>query len=515
MTAFRTDVPAHDLSVILARPTDVSITVSLSIGAAGREGPALVEYWVQGESERRTSPPVALRHGSTALVELHGLRPGTEYAYRVGVMEGQEDALKCAHGEPLRWNSTSRFRTRPAPGVDDGFTFVIQADSHLDQGVDPQVYERTLASMLAGSPDFMIDLGDTFMTDKRGQDFQSTLPQYDAQRYYFGITCHAAPLFMVLGNHDGEKGTSGRAPTDIGPLSYVQLTSRFPAPMIDGVAYSGSTAMADGVGSNHYAFEWGDALLIVLDPFWPTTDRIRGGRNGTGGGAGGPGLPPRPDGQPLRPVEGSWASTLGRAQYDWLAGVLSTTTASHRFVFIHHLVGGVGGAESRGGVESSQFFEWGGRNADGTPGLADRRPGWPLPIHDLLERHRVAAVFHGHDHLYVHGQRDGIHYQCVPQPGNPRGSTRSAAEYGYASGRILAGPGHVRVRVMPEVARVEFVRTDLAGGSDSSAAHPPAAGGTVVDAYEIARRPPPAPVVPAASPAAPTGATTQGPLPGP
>jgi len=28
--------------------------------------------------------------------------------------------------------------------------------------------------------------------------------QYLAQRFYFGQLCHSAPLFLVLGNHDGE-----------------------------------------------------------------------------------------------------------------------------------------------------------------------------------------------------------------------------------------------------------------------------------------------------------------------
>ena len=47
------------------------------------------------------------------------------------------------------------------------------------------------------------------------------------------------------------------------------------------------------------------------------------------------------------------------------------------------LVGGMGGAESRGGVESVPFFEWGGKNADGSDGFAEHRPGWPMPISGL------------------------------------------------------------------------------------------------------------------------------------
>ena len=49
------------------------------------------------------------------------------------------------------------------------FCFAIQADSHLDQGVTPEAYERTLLNIRESGADFLVDLGDTFMTDKRGQ----------------------------------------------------------------------------------------------------------------------------------------------------------------------------------------------------------------------------------------------------------------------------------------------------------------------------------------------------------
>ncbi|MBU6413977.1 MAG: metallophosphoesterase [Planctomycetes bacterium] len=332
---------------------------------------------------------------------------------------------------------------------------------------------------------------------------------------------HSVPLFMVLGNHDGEKGTSGTGADDIGPWSYEQRTSRFPQPVTgagplgDGTFYTGFTAMKDGVGSNYYAFEWGDALFIVLDPYWSTTDRIRGGgggggkggagggERGGGGGQGGQGGQ-RPNDEPLKPTDSSWTSTLGRTQYDWLTKTLEGTKAKYRFVFIHHLVGGMGGAESRGGVESSPHFEWGGKNADGSPGFAQHRAGWALPIHDLLVKHRVSAVFHGHDHLYVSSQRDGVVYQCVPQPGNPRGNTRTATQYGYVSGTLHGSPGHVRVRVEADKATVEFVRTALAGAAEGNGRGnqdrrgPGGAGGeandAIVHSYTIA------PVAPATMP---------------
>lgn len=452
---FKTDVPVHDLDVVLVRPADRSIEITL---AASANGTAVVETWRDGVPGRKRAGPVQLKPREIAHVVLGELAPSASYRYRVGL----ENRAGQAGG--IEWKEESSFHTRRSPGTP--FTFTIQADSHLDQGVEPMVYEQTLANMHAASPDFVIDLGDTFMTDKRGHDFKSALAQYDAQRYYFGLVAHSAPLFMVLGNHDGESGTSGTRTDDIGPWSYVQRSRRFPPPLIDGVMYTGATGMTDGIGANYYAFEWGDALCVVLDPYWSTTARIRGGGGGGNRGAGERGPAPR-DGQgssvePLKPVDSSWTSTLGRQQYDWLQRTLEGTKARYRFVFIHHLVGGLGGSQSRGGAESSPYFEWGGRNADGSPGFAAHRPGWPMPVHELLVKHKVQTVFHGHDHLYVHSQRDGVVYQCVPQPGNPRGNTRTAGEYGYSSGTLHGSPGHLRVRVTAGKTDVEFVRTTLA-----------------------------------------------------
>jgi hypothetical protein len=299
----------------------------------------------------------------------------------------------------------------------------------------------------------------------------------------------------------------------MGEWSYNERVKRFPAPVIDGATFTGATAMKDGRGANYYAFEWGDALVVVLDPFWSTTERSRGGGGGNRGEGGGDG--PRgggagggPNVEKLAPVDSSWSSTLGRAQCDWLAETLAKSNAKQKFVFIHHLVGGIGGSASRGGVESAPFFEWGGKNADGSDGFASRRAGWPMPIHQLLVKHGVSAVFHGHDHLYVHSTLDGIHYQCVPQPGNLAGNTRSAEEYGYASGTLHGSPGHIRVSMAADgTAKVEFVRTALSdadaapggggggrarrggqGGGGGGQGGKPEANGAIVDSYEITPR---------------------------
>ena len=68
------------------------------------------------------------------------------------------------------------------------------------------------------------------------------------------------------------------------------------------------------------------------------------------------------------------------------------------------------------------------------------------------------VVFHGHDHLFVKEELDGIIYQEVPQPGHPTGGTRSTEAYGYG-GVILGSSGHVRVTVDANEAKVDYVRS--------------------------------------------------------
>jgi len=419
---FKTDVPAHPLDVVLGRPTNSSVTASV-LAYADREG--MVQYGPKAGAPIAQTSVFALKAGQPAEVVIAGLQPDTQYFYRLSTRVGAG-----------AWTAERErsFHTQRSPG--SAFTFTVQADSHLDYNTDPELYQRCLANALADKPDFHIDLGDTFMTDKhRGRE--TAAAQYVAQRYYFGQIAHSAPLFLVLGNHDGEAGRWLDGTADNMALwSNAQRKRYYPDPTPDRF-YTGNATNDPHAGllEDYYAWEWGDALFIVLDPFWFTT-RQRGG-------------------------EDNWSRTLGREQYVWLATTLAKSRAKFRFVFLHHLVGGLG-KDARGGAEAAPLYEWGGHNPDGTDVFKEKRPGWPMPIHELLVKNHVNIVFHGHDHLYVKQDVDGIVYQETPQPGFPRfNNTRSAEEYGYKSGALLGSSGHLRIRVDAAKAVVEYVRALL------------------------------------------------------
>ncbi len=409
-------VPNHPFNILVGRLTDNSGTVRVLFHTDTK---AWLTY---GKQPGRLS----------SKTDVHEFHAGEPHDF---VIDSLGKSVRCyyrlvyrSNGKTLQSNEYT-FHTQRASG--DPFVFTVQADSHLDENTSPDVYLQTLRNALGDRPDFHFTLGDTFMTGKYVKP-ELSHPQYLAQRYYLGHLCHSAGLYFALGNHDGEAGNRGS--------NIWATTTRkryFPNP-IPSEFYTGNEQVEREVGlpENYYQFEWGDCQFIVLDPFRHTTTRNRGG------------------------TTGNWGWTLGDHQYRWLTRSLEQSKAKLRFVFLHHLVGG-SDRNQRGGVEAAPFWEWGGRGATGTDEFAKNRPDWPKTIHQLLVEHGVDVVFHGHDHMFIKQDLDGIVYQLVPQPGHPRSGTKSAKEYGYLSGDIQGSSGHVRVRVNGDSARVDYVRSIL------------------------------------------------------
>ncbi|MEO9594917.1 metallophosphoesterase family protein [Rhodopirellula bahusiensis] len=410
------NVPDHPFNIILGRLSESSVTIRVLFHG---DVQAHVVYGDQAGNLLHQTEKHTLRAGEPCDFVLESLAKNSRYFYQV-VYEA--DGVSKVSDE-------FTFHTQRDSG--DSFVFTVQADSHLDENTSGEVYLRTLQNALADQPDFHFALGDTFMTGKYVKPELSE-PQYLAQRYYLGQLCHSTGLYFALGNHDGESGSRG---------SNVWATNtrkRFLPNPSPNDFYTGNEHEERSVGlpENYYQFHWGDAQFIVLDPFRHTTRRSRGGSSD------------------------NWNWTLGENQYQWLKASLEQSNAKVRFVFLHHLVGG-SDRNQRGGKEAAPFWEWGGKGTSGENEFARRRPGWEQPIHAMLVEHGVDVVFHGHDHMFIKQDLDGIVYQLVPQPGHPRSGTKSAKEYGYLSGDVQGSSGHIRVRVQGDSARVDYVRSYL------------------------------------------------------
>ena len=429
----------------LGIPTDRGVTVNLEAAVTLE---AYAEYGsspgVYGGRTAATTFPA----GSPLEIRIEApagatpLAAGRRHFYRVRYRRPGE-AEFLARGE-------RSFQTQRARGT--AFTFTITADPHLDEMTNPGLFALAMRNIRADNPDFHVDLGDIFMSDKLstiipGLTVNYGLVEYRAvtMRNLFAEFAHSAPFFFVLGNHEGEYGyvfAADRTPernSNVGSWNLRARKAYFPTPVPGGI-YAASAETRNILGrdellENYYAWEWGDALFVVLDPYNNTTAN--------------------PNSNP----GDNWRWSLGRAQYDWLRQVLTGSRARHKFVFLHNLVGGA--ASGRGGIEAAPRYEWGGKNADDTEGFAEKRPGWGVPIHTLLVQNGVSAVFHGHDHFYGYQQLDGVVYQECPQPGTGNFSTGSSRDGGYVAGTILPNSGHLRVSVSAAETKVEYVRAAL------------------------------------------------------
>ena len=416
-------------TLILGRPTDTTIAMSY-LGTGARE--IAVRYGLADGAWSRDSGPFKSEPDVPLTVTLEGLSPGRLHSYRI---------LDRASGEAT-WRASEPRTFQTARPTGSAFTFTVQADSHRDDNSNPDLYQQTLANVRADRPDFHIDLGDTFMCDKFAETRQQVVARYVEEREWFGVVADSAPLFLVNGNHEGEAGWLQNGRAENLAVWAAQARLRYYLNPTPDAFYSGDSTAEPFVGqrASYYAWSWGSAQFIVLDPFWFTKSKP-GGR-----------------------VD-SWAWTLGERQYRWLEQTLAQSRAPLKFVFIHHLVGG-NGTSARGGVEAATFWEWGGSGAGGRSEFASKRPGWRAPIHALLVEHGVSAVFHGHDHLYVRQELDGVVYQEVPQPSHMgKNGAQLAAEGGYRSGVIRSSSGHLRISVDGRTAHVEYVQARVGGGA--------------------------------------------------
>jgi hypothetical protein len=420
--SFNVAVPTHSYDLILSRPESNSVTLSI-LAYEDLEG--VVAYGLRAGDYAVRMPSQQFKKGVPVELVVGGLTPNSRYYYQF--------RRRAAGARQFNDNPEYTFHTARPP--DSTFAFTMTADSHLDEHTSPAVYERTLINIRAERPDFHIDLGNLFMTDKHaGRD--EAVRQYLAQRYYLGQIGPSAPILLALSTHDGENSKYDDGSADcLAVWSCLMRKRYFPNPVPDDF-YTGNSAPVPhcGLPQNYYAWQWGDALFVVLDPFRYSL-RPRGSGDG-------------------------WAWSLGPAQYRWLSQTLEQSRARFKFVFVHNLL--CGGQAARGGVEVAAFNEWGGKNADGSDGFKEHRPGWDMPVHQLLVRNHVAAVFKAHDNFFARQELDGIVYQMIPQPsfaGNDR--IGDLENYGYKQGTFLGNSGHVRVIVAPEKVTVEYVRSRL------------------------------------------------------
>jgi hypothetical protein len=426
---------------LLGRPTNNSISIKIvpdtTIEYHYQYGEASGVYLWQTPTQTATGSQV------NEMV-ITGLSTDTEYFYRMRYhLVGELDWAE---------RSEHRFHTQRASG--DSFTFDITSDSHVNILLgNASTWTQTMNNVAGDDPDFLIDLGDTFAMDNV-TSVAGAETAYRNQLQFFNLVSQSSAIFLAPGNHEQQEAwhlddTSDPAlsPPVIGTNAQKKF---FLNPVPDGF-YTGNTdtysyLSGDHLKQDYYAWTWGEALFVVIDPYWYTTTKPYTGNTGGGEGS--------DTGSGDR-----WDWTLGYDQYVWLKQTLENSAANYKFIFAHHMVGG-SDDYVRGGAVPANLVEWGGYDENGTTyGFDTKRPGWNDPIHQLLVDNNVSAFFHGHDHQYAYEERDGVVYQSLPAAGFSGDGFNIYHESDPYTIKVLPSPGHLRVTVNPAQTTVEYIGT--------------------------------------------------------
>lgn len=453
---------------ILGRPTDTSVTVHLVTSVA------LEIYFEHGVDPGIYTGQTAAVHFPAGPVEvvMDGLTPSTLYFYRMRYRG--ENVIAAPTDTALDgWilGKERFFRTQRAAG--STFTFTIQSDSHMGYPsfYDARMYNVTLKNVYTDAPDFHIDLGDLVSTDDNRETAATVNEKYLAQRDFLGTLAHSIPLFLVLGNHENEEGwnldDNGTNVAGSLPVLGANARKRYFVNPVPDRFYTGNETVpltdieGDGLLEDYYAWEWGDALFVVLDPYWYTPKKPYEGTIG---------------GEKEDEVIGNrWDWSLGTAQYQWLERTLAGCDATFKFVFIHQLTGGADDY-GRGGAAFADLCEWGGHDPGSDEWTFDvSRPALSRPVHQLLVMHGVNVLFHGHDHAFAKEQRDGVTYQMAPMAAylyTPGGGTDQRFGFDtnavdYPDADMVENSGHIRATVTAASATIEYVRAFLDGQGEN------------------------------------------------
>ncbi len=429
---------------LLGKPEDTSITINIVPDSTIEYH---YQYGLSAGANTWSTDNVTAAGGQPSEVTISELTANTHYFYRMQYhLPGELDWID---------RSEHSFWTQRAPG--STFSFTIISDSHAMYNAQ---YQQAVSDIISDHPDFHLDLGDTFMTD--GDTNQNQVNQeYLVQRslLYIGGIGQASPIFLASGNHENEEGWNLDDTFSIAQASIQARKLFYPTPIEDGF-YSGNTDLlaAIDVGiyrdqnrEDYYAWEWGDALFVVFDPFQYTMANPYGATAGESSDD---------------PASGDrWNWSFGLEQYNWLKQTLQNSNAKYKFMFAHHMLGGTQNYV-RGGAVPAHMFEWGGYEADETTwGFDTKRPTFGYgPIRQLMIDYGVSAFFHGHDHQYAYELRDGIVYLSMPRPSTGLDFNYYSESNQYTE-RVLASPGYLRVTVAPDQTTAEYVTSSNSSGA--------------------------------------------------
>ena len=151
---------------------------------------------------------------------------------------------------------------------------------HTDENSNLAQYQRTLDNILIDRPDFHIDLGDTFMTEKHTGPFDPVVKmatsqtmvdtRYIYERQHFGRITHSTPLF-ANGNHEGELGWLNDGTANNLAVGQSRAAKFYANPMPTSfTAAIPAIQIFWAIVPHGMPGKWVTHLCSLLDPYWNT-----------------------------------------------------------------------------------------------------------------------------------------------------------------------------------------------------------------------------------------------------
>ena len=169
------------VSIILGRPTDNSITLNI-LSVKNME--IYFKYGPNSDDYEQQTNIFSLTKDEPYEMILDNLETDTRHFYSM--------YYRLPEQESFTISEEKIFHTQKQPNR--SFTFAVHADPHLDEQSDTEVYNRCLSNTLADNPDFLIDLGDNFMSDKLvEQNVQEVVNRHLLLRSFYDNICHSIP----------------------------------------------------------------------------------------------------------------------------------------------------------------------------------------------------------------------------------------------------------------------------------------------------------------------------------
>lgn len=196
---------------MLSRPTDKEITLQIAFTDTCE---AYIKYGTTSGNYSAQTKWQGMRKDNPTEMVIGNLQPNTQYFYRL-VYRSIGSTTETSRPE-------YSFHTARTAG--QSFTFTVQADPHMDEQSDSAVYRRCLLNQLEDKPDFMIDLGDILMSDKLKSATTRQIPRDTVtyrshlMRSYYELICHSVPLYIAIGNHEGESGWANTGKSNCVPV---------------------------------------------------------------------------------------------------------------------------------------------------------------------------------------------------------------------------------------------------------------------------------------------------------